>query len=151
MRPDTPTLVTRLESMYRCRETEGGCGARRGEKCKTFAAGKPTQPHADRWRQWELAGNPGAWWHEPGALSDAGTGTLIRKLSAMLDECQDLLDRIGRSLAPDEEQAPSDGIAAERAMTARAMCQYGPALAELKEYDELQSYTVSLSGVAAGS
>ena len=36
-------------------------------------------------------------------------------------------------------------------MTARAMCQYGPALAEMKEYDELQSYTVSLSAVAAGS
>ena len=59
-----PTVAAILEGRYGCREREGGCGAERGEKCKTWRAGKPTIPHADRWHQWERAGSPGAWWHE---------------------------------------------------------------------------------------
>jgi hypothetical protein len=98
-----PTLAARLERLYRCRESEGGCGAKRGQKCKTFARGKPTQPHQDRWRQWEQAGSPGAWWHEPGAPRDAGTGALIRELSARLDECKDLLDKIYENLAAEDD------------------------------------------------
>jgi len=59
-----PTVAAILEGRYGCREREGGCGAERGEKCKTWDKGKPTIPHADRWHQWERAGSPGAWWHE---------------------------------------------------------------------------------------
>ena len=59
-----PAVAAILEGRYGCREREGGCGAERGEKCKTWDKGKPTIPHADRWHQWERAGSPGAWWHE---------------------------------------------------------------------------------------
>jgi len=52
MAPGRPKpLVRLLEERYECRETEGGCGAQRGERCKTWATGKPTPPHTDRWRQ----------------------------------------------------------------------------------------------------
>lgn len=53
-----------LVTTYRCRDEEGGCGAAVAEQCKTFAAGKPTVPHEDRWLQWRADGSPGAWWHQ---------------------------------------------------------------------------------------
>ena len=59
-----PTVETILVARYRCRDEEGGCGARIGERCKTHLRGRITQPHQDRWTQWHLHGSPGAWWHE---------------------------------------------------------------------------------------
>lgn len=47
-------LVTILRRRYACRT----CGAERGQYCRTLGAhglpGKDTQPHQDRWDQWDL-------------------------------------------------------------------------------------------------
>ena len=83
-----PTVAAILEGRYGCREREGGCGAERGEKCKTWDKGKPTAPHADRWRQWEIAGHPGAWWHQVNDERQPPVGSR-----------EDLLDGISKSLA----------------------------------------------------
>lgn len=64
-----PTVEMILVSKYRCRDEEGGCGAAIGQRCKTLASHRPTQPHQDRWTQWHLAGSPGAWWNQ----RDTGT------------------------------------------------------------------------------
>jgi hypothetical protein len=45
------SYTRQLEMRWACRETEGGCGAQPGEPCKTYATGKPTYPHVDRWNQ----------------------------------------------------------------------------------------------------
>ena len=87
-----PTVAAILEGRYGCREREGGCGAERGEKCKTWDKGKPTAPHADRWRQWEAAGHPGAWWH-----GEDGRDGYQRQ--PPVGSREDLLDGIEKSLA----------------------------------------------------
>ena len=83
-----PTVAAILERGYECREREGGCGAVRGCRCKTLVHGKPTAPHADRWRQWEIAGHPGAWWHQVHDERQPPVGSR-----------EDLLDGISKSLA----------------------------------------------------
>lgn len=47
------SYVALLVARWACRESEGGCGAAPGERCKTWADHRPTSPHADRWRQQE--------------------------------------------------------------------------------------------------
>lgn len=80
-----------LTQDYTCREAEGGCGAEKGEQCKTFARGKVTQPHADRWRQWDLAGSPGAWWH-------GGDHDRLASFVVPAEHAEFLITRIERAL-----------------------------------------------------
>jgi len=87
-----PTVETILVARYRCRDEEGGCGARTGERCKTHLRGRITQPHQDRWTQWHLAGSPGAWWH-----GEDGRDGYQRQ--PPVGSREDLLDGIEKSLA----------------------------------------------------
>jgi hypothetical protein len=84
-----PTVTAILIERYVCRDSEGGCGAERGEQCKTLQRHKPTACHADRWRQWELEGHPGAWWH----------GVNDDERQPPIGSAEDLIDGIERSLA----------------------------------------------------
>jgi hypothetical protein len=78
-----PTVASILARLYRCRDEEGGCGARPGELCKTFSRREPCPPHADRWRQWEMEGSPGAWWHEHESAENVDPVDLARLRTAL--------------------------------------------------------------------
>jgi hypothetical protein len=114
-----PSYTRLLEARWACREVEGGCGAQPGERCKTFASGKPTQPHEDRWAQQRAhdaaedqrrrrpsppASPPERWarvltaGHEaiPAGSAAPASAVVRLALAAMVEEC--------RAIAKEEEQ-----------------------------------------------